>query len=220
MYFGFVRRMELRSLELPPIGTNAYLVGSEKSASIVVVDAPLNCFLSAERFAVDRGWKIEALLLTHGHWDHTLDAHRFAEAGVRVFAHPGDRYMLEHPEIMKSYAVPGIEIQKVRVDRWISHGETLNLGGMTFEVRQVPGHSPGGVVFYCEAEGVVFGGDALFAGSIGRTDLPGGDFKQLEAGIRSQLYTMPAETIVYPGHGPKTTVAQEMNTNPFVRPPS
>ena len=101
-------------------------------------------------------------------------------------------------------------------DAFLEHGQSLDLGGLAFEVRHTPGHSPGSVSFHCPGAGMVISGDALFAGSIGRTDFPGCDHATLERSIRTQLYTLPGETQVFPGHGPATTVGREMMSNPYV----
>jgi glyoxylase-like metal-dependent hydrolase (beta-lactamase superfamily II) len=104
------------------------------------------------------------------------------------------------------------------VDHALAHGQRLTLAGIELEVRHVPGHSPGHVIFYCAAGGAAFVGDTVFQGSIGRSDLPGGDFQQLIRAIRDQLLTLPPETLLYSGHGPATTVAHEAKTNPFLIP--
>jgi glyoxylase-like metal-dependent hydrolase (beta-lactamase superfamily II) len=109
----------------------------------------------------------------------------------------------------------GIKVDPVAVDRWVAQGDRLTALGLEFEVRHVPGHCPGNILFQVGRSAFV--GDALFAGSVGRTDLPGGDRAELEASIRTQIYTLPDETKVYPGHGPATTVGQEKATNPHVR---
>jgi hydroxyacylglutathione hydrolase len=101
------------------------------------------------------------------------------------------------------------------VDHWLSEGQVLSVGKFRFEVRPAPGHSPGHVAFV--GHGLIVGGDVLFAGSIGRTDLPGGDMAELEASIRREFYTLPDETRVLTGHGPETTIGEERRSNPFVR---
>lgn len=109
-----------------------------------------------------------------------------------------------------------LNLEPIKVDRWVRQGERFEALGTTVEVRHVPGHCPGNVLFYFPALQAAFVGDALFAGSIGRTDLPGGDFDTLAQSIREQIYTLPDDTVVYPGHGPDTTVGAEKETNPYV----
>jgi hydroxyacylglutathione hydrolase len=117
---------------------------------------------------------------------------------------------------MARYLDPGIRLEAVKVARWIGQGDAVEGAGEAAEVRHVPGHCPGNVLFYFSKSGLAFVGDALFQGSIGRTDLPGGGFEQLEQSIRSQIYTLPGATVVHPGHGPSTTVAAERTHNPYV----
>ena len=109
-----------------------------------------------------------------------------------------------------------LNLKPIRVDNWVMQGQRFEALGMTVEVRHVPGHCPGNVLYYVPALQAAFVGDALFNGSIGRTDLPGGNFEQLEHAIRQQIYTLPADTLIFPGHGPKTTVATERAHNPYV----
>jgi hydroxyacylglutathione hydrolase len=118
--------------------------------------------------------------------------------------------------VMKRFMGMDLNLQPVPVNRWLKAGDRFQALGTEVEVRHVPGHCPGNVLFYFPAAHAAFVGDALFAGSIGRTDLPGGDFAQLEKSIREQIYTLPPETVVFPGHGPQTTVAHEREHNPHV----
>lgn len=210
--------MQIESMELPPIGTNAFVVLDPSRGECVVVDAPSEAYNWACSVAREHQCSITALLLTHGHWDHILDAWRFAEAGVRTYGHRDDEALFAEPERMASYAIPGVALKPVPIDQWIAGGETLELLGQRFEIRHVPGHCPGNVLVYLEAEAAAFVGDAIFAGSIGRYDLPGGNFSVLERSIREQIYTLPEASTIYPGHGPQTSVGAEKSGNPFVRP--
>jgi glyoxylase-like metal-dependent hydrolase (beta-lactamase superfamily II) len=118
---------------------------------------------------------------------------------------------------MKAFAGQEFKLEPIKVDHWLADDEPLTGLGAPVSVRYVPGHCPGSVLFYFSRLGLAFDGDALFKGSIGRTDLPGGSRPQLEKSIRTQIYTLPDATIVYPGHGPETTVGAEKQTNPYVR---
>ena len=209
--------MIIESKELPPIGTNAFALIQPDRKECVVVDAPLEAYAWATEIAARHGCSLVALILTHGHWDHMLDGHKFAEAGIPVYGHKSDRAMFETPELMASYAMPGLEMKPVSIDHWIKGGETLHLLGEKLEIRHVPGHCEGNVLVYLASEAVAFVGDVIFAGSVGRYDLPGGNFATLENSIKTQVYTLPADTLVYPGHGPRTTVGEEQQSNPFVR---
>jgi hydroxyacylglutathione hydrolase len=215
---GILHQMQIESKELPPIGTNAFALIDTERGECVIVDAPAEAYGWATDVATACGCKIVALILTHGHWDHILDGWKFAEAGIPTYGHADDRMMFAEPSCMASYAIPGTEFKPVSIDHWIEAGRTIELLGQRMEVRHVPGHCPGNVLIYLPDEEAAFVGDALFAGSIGRYDLPGGDFSILEKSIREQIYTLPDATAVYPGHGPDTTVAAEKSGNPFVRP--
>ncbi|MGB0372428.1 MAG: MBL fold metallo-hydrolase [Opitutales bacterium] len=209
--------MEFKVFELGPIGTNAIVAYDLGLGKALVFDAPGGAFDTISRFVQEKDLEIEALLLTHGHWDHMLDAYLFKTAGIPVLAHQDDQYLLENPEAMASFSLPGLSFNPVEVDKWVMPGDTIELLGQNWEVRHVPGHCPGSILFYHPDSQTAIVGDAIFAGSVGRTDLPGGDFSVLERSIRTQVYTLPEATVLYPGHGPETSVHVEKATNPFVR---
>ena len=209
-------KLHLQCFELPPLGTNLYAVASEARQQLAVFDAPLNGFTTVENLLVRSGYTLEGLYLTHGHWDHTLDAKKFADHGTPLIGHPGDRTFYEDPSVMAAFAMPGLEMSPVKVDRWLCEGEELEILGHPVEVREVPGHSPGSVLFWFKEDGFAISGDALFRRAVGRTDFPGCSFEELASSIRNQIYSLPPETILYPGHGPSTTVAEEREENAFV----
>lgn len=206
----------VQSFELPPIGTQCYVVSNTETQEMAVFDAPLNAWATVETLSAKSGYRISGLYLTHGHWDHTLDGQKFNLASVPTFAHAEDRLFYETPEIMATFSVPGMKMPPVEIGTWLEHGERITIVGRTVEVRHVPGHSPGSVLFWFVDDKVAISGDALFSGSIGRTDFPGCSFEQLANSIKKQIYTLPDDTIVYPGHGPETSVGQEAVRNPFV----
>ncbi|MGB0409519.1 MAG: MBL fold metallo-hydrolase [Opitutales bacterium] len=210
--------MIIESQDLPPIGTNAFALIDSALKECVIIDAPAEAYDWARSVAEKHGCRIVALILTHGHWDHILDGWKFVEAGIPTYGHASDTKMFSEPSRMSSYAMPGITFKPVRIDNWVSDGRRLSLLGTEMEVRHVPGHCPGNVLIYVESAKAAIVGDAIFAGSIGRYDLPGGDFKVLEKSIREQIYSLPEDTTIYPGHGPKTSVAIEKQSNPYVRP--
>lgn len=213
-----VQTMIIETQELPPIGTNAIALLDPERKACVVIDAPAGAYAWARQLAERHDCKIVALILTHGHWDHILDGWKFAQQGIPTYGHAEDKVMFGEPSRMASYAMPGLELKPVRIDHWIVQGQQLDLLGQQLEVRHVPGHCPGNVLIYLADQAAAIVGDAIFAGSIGRYDLPGGDFSLLEQSIREQIYTLPDATRIYPGHGPTTTVAAEKQGNPFVRP--
>jgi len=155
-----------------------------------------------------------AIWLTHAHIDHVLGVPRLkADTGAPVYLHPGDRVLYDHvPEQASAFGMRAAALPPP--DRALAHGDRLRVGALEFHVRHAPGHSPGSVVF--EGHGMAFAGDVLFQGSIGRTDLPGGDFETLLKSIERELLTLPDSTIVYCGHGPETTVGRERRANPFL----
>ena len=210
--------MILESAELDPIGTNAYFVANEESKQAFIVDAPLGAFNWAKGLSDSLGYHLEALLLTHGHWDHILDAHLFAEAGIKIMGHAEDKLLFDNPEVMASFSIPGVEFKGFAVDQWLEENQHLNIAGIEMKIFEVPGHCPGSLLFYLEQESLAFVGDAIFCRGIGRCDLPGGNFDTLKDSILNKIYTLPDKTELYSGHGPKTLVLSEKQENPFVRP--
>jgi glyoxylase-like metal-dependent hydrolase (beta-lactamase superfamily II) len=210
--------MLLHVLPAGPIQTNAYLLISEELHEAVLIDAPGNVWAKVRPLLASAHARLTELWLTHGHWDHTQGAAEVvAASSARVRAHAADRILIETPEVMEVMLGRGIKLTPVKVDEWVNDGDRWTALGTTVEVRHVPGHCPGNVLFHLPQLGTAFVGDALFAGSVGRTDLPGGDADTLARSIRGRIYTLPADTRILPGHGPETTVATERRTNPFVR---
>lgn len=210
--------MQIESMELPPIGTNAFVLVDASRRECVVIDAPAEAYDWAVALAKKHSCEIKALFLTHGHWDHILDGWKFSEANIPTYGHAEDEIMFSEPSRMANYAIPGLELKPVPIENWVEGGQSIELLGRTMEIRHVPGHCPGNVLLYLADEAAAFVGDVIFAGSIGRYDLPGGDLSVLEQSIRQQIYSLPDGTRLYPGHGPTTTVAHEKVGNPFVRP--
>jgi hydroxyacylglutathione hydrolase len=157
------------------------------------------------------------LLSTHGHIDHVL-GNRFLKDNFKIpyRAHKGDLYMIENA--IEQGSLFGLDIEKPPLpDAYLNEEVQIHFGNSTLDVIALPGHSPGGVGFYSSEQNFIVVGDVLFSGSIGRTDLPGGDFNQLINSIKSKLFVLPENTVVYPGHGPQTTIGKEKRTNPFLR---
>jgi glyoxylase-like metal-dependent hydrolase (beta-lactamase superfamily II) len=208
--------LQFQKFELGPIGTNAFLVWEENGADAVLIDAPPDAKSTIEPMLKLRGLQLSALWLTHGHWDHMAGAAELTSVDMTVLGHKDDLELFENPQCMSSFAMPGMEFLPIQVTQWVADGDKLDLFGREVDVLHVPGHCPGNVAFHFSSEGWCFVGDAIFAGSIGRTDLPGGDFATLEKSIKEKLYTLPPATSLHPGHGPETIVEHEMATNPFV----
>jgi glyoxylase-like metal-dependent hydrolase (beta-lactamase superfamily II) len=215
--------LNIESQPLGPFATNVFLVADDTTKHCFVVDAPPGAAKALLPVIRDRGWVLEAVLLTHGHWDHIADARAFADAGAPLYAHRADADCYAHPERYAPFyraALPELseaDFQVVEIAHWVEGGDKVELLGRSFEVRHVPGHCPGNVLFYCEAETLAFPGDAIFAGSVGRSDLPGGSWAVLLKSIREQIYTLPEDTVLLPGHGPETTVGDEIRFNPYAR---
>ncbi len=213
-----MKPLRVNKMELGPIGTNAFVVWEEGGTKAVLIDAPLDCYDFITSFLMKEGLELTAIWLTHGHWDHMAGAAEMSKGNLPVLGHSADKIMFEDPNIMSSFAMPGIEFEAVEITQWISGGDRLELFGRHVDVLHCPGHCPGNVVFWIESDHICFVGDVIFAGGIGRYDLPGGDFNILENSIKEKIYTLPVETALCPGHGPDTTVATEIQSNPFVRP--
>jgi len=193
---------------------NCYLVIDEATRQCAIVDPGEEAGLilnQLEQAAVQP----VAIWLTHAHLDHVLGVPRVhAATAAPIFLHPADRPLYDHvPEQAAAFGLrtgPALPAP----DRAFGHHDRVQVGGLSFEVRHTPGHSPGSVSLV--GEGVAFGGDVLFQGSIGRTDLPGGDFDTLIRSIERELLVLPDSTILYSGHGPETTIGVERRTNPFL----
>jgi hydroxyacylglutathione hydrolase len=208
--------LEIAAFELGPVATNAYLIADAETMEAAVIDPAWDGeFIVGE--AERRGWHIKHIWLTHAHFDHLGGV----SGVVKKFTPPPPVAL--HPEDLELWRMQGgAPLFGMRIDPGpkpsisLAHGQILHLGALTFEVRHAPGHTPGHVVYYCRSEEVVFCGDVVFYGSIGRTDLPGGSYRTLIDSIRTQILTLPDDTHLLTGHGPATTVGAERVTNPFL----
>jgi glyoxylase-like metal-dependent hydrolase (beta-lactamase superfamily II) len=196
---------------------NAYLAWREGEGTAVAIDPGGEADAMADTLA-SHELQLAAILLTHAHLDHIEGVARLVRGtGGPIYLHPADRPFYDHAQVQAEQF--GVRIDEPPpVDHGLADGDVLELAGLAIEVRHVPGHSPGHVIFYIAEAGSAFVGDVVFQGSIGRTDLPGGNFPQLVGGIRKRVLTLPTETVLYPGHGPPTDVGHERATNPFLVP--
>ena len=200
--------------ELGPIGTNCYVVRASRGAEEAVVIDPSGDAAQLRLELAQLGTRCAAILITHGHWDHLLGVADLAEGtGAPVHMAEDEQALLENlPELVPA----GVHARPYKADVLLKGDETLDLAGVSFETLRVPGHSPGHLAFH--AGGCLFSGDVLFSGSVGRTDLPGADWDTLVESLRDLTERFPAETVVYSGHGPPTTLGDELARNPFLAP--
>jgi glyoxylase-like metal-dependent hydrolase (beta-lactamase superfamily II) len=207
--------------EVNPLQENCYVV-SDDSRECVIIDC--GAYYDEESIAIDNYLRKQQLkpvhlLATHGHLDHNFgNAHLFRQYGLKVEICAGDQQLVERlPQ--QAAALFGMEISDDQppVGRLLNDGDTITFGQHTLQVIQTPGHSHGSCLFYCKEEGVVFSGDTLFRMSIGRTDFPEGSWQQMEQSLAKIAGTLPKDTVVYPGHGPQTTIADELQYNPYLR---
>jgi len=210
--------LQIHTIVSMPFAENTYVLHREGQSDCVVIDPGLEPELILDCLA-DNGLRPAVILNTHGHADHIAgnEALKQAFPEAPLIIGKNDEPLLTDP--MANMSAPfGFEIVSRPADRLVREGDQLEFAGLTFDVLDIPGHSPGHVVFVLRDEPVtrVFGGDVLFQGSIGRTDFPGGDMRLLVSGIRKKLFPMADETQVYPGHGETTTIGEEKRTNPFV----
>jgi hydroxyacylglutathione hydrolase len=198
--------------ELGPIGTNCYVVRARPAAADAVVVDPGGDAARIERELAEMRSRCTAILITHGHWDHLGGVADLAEStGAPVHMAEEERVLLED---LNSFTPPGVELRPYVPQVALQGDETLELSGITFQTLRIPGHSPAHLAYY--AAGSLFSGDLVFAGSVGRTDLPGADWDTLVESIRMLADRFPPGTIVYSGHGPETTLGAELARNPFL----
>lgn len=209
--------MKWRQIPLGPLQTNCYVIeNDEKEAIIFDPGGDGEAFV---QWLNNQGLKPLAILLTHAHFDHIGAVDHVRDAfSCPVYLHENEQDWLMDPIKNRSTNFMGEEqaITVKKADHIIHEERLLTIGSFIFTIFETPGHSPGSVSFYLEKEAIVFSGDALFAQSIGRTDLPGGNQQQLLESIHQKLLELPEETVVACGHGPTTTIGQEMDGNPFL----
>ncbi|MGH7475233.1 MAG: MBL fold metallo-hydrolase [Longimicrobiales bacterium] len=208
--------LDIQTFVAAGFGENAYLVRCGE-ATAFAIDPGGDAGAMADTVEQD-GLRLDAILLTHAHLDHVEGVASLARrTGAPAYLHPADLPL--YHGVAKQAAMFGLQTETPPpIDHELADGQELRFGDCALVVRHVPGHSPGHVLFYCAEAAAAFIGDVVFMGSIGRTDLPGGDFQQLMRSIREQVLTLPPETTLLTGHGPATSVAHEARSNPFLVP--
>lgn len=191
------------------VQTNGYLV--ETPDGNFLVDAPQGI----ADWVTKRGVRVDDVVLTHQHYDHVEDVAALKALGATIHAMEDYSPDLTLEPMVRAMGMP-IVIEPYQIDRPLVPGEAFKMGGLNIVLAHVPGHSTDSVTLHLVDHGLVFSGDTLFAGSIGRTDLPGGSTTQLLGGIAAHLMSLPAETKVFPGHGPSTTIGEEARGNPYL----
>ncbi len=206
----------VRGLECGPVATNAWVACNSSIHLAFCVDVPPNSHDAILQVLEEQKCRLTDILLTHTHWDHVADCAALARTtGAPVTVHALDAYRLIEPDRHTVWPLP-FHIESVIPSVVLSNETEISAAGIRLKVLHTPGHTEGGVCFVDEVSTRVFVGDTLFAGSVGRTDLPGGNMEQLLESIQSKLLTLPGEMTVFPGHGPTTTIETERTSNPFL----
>lgn len=210
--------LKIKSFIFSPIQENTYILHNDQGEALIIDPG---CYFPEEKdeldgFITQSALQPQMLLNTHCHLDHIFGNKHVAERyGLKLQIHEKEKTMLEYsPSAGLMYNLPFDNYTGELV--FFKEGDIIRLGADELRVIEAPGHSPGHVCFYCEAQGFLIGGDVLFRRSIGRTDLPGGNHEQLLWNIREKLFVLPDETLVYSGHGPTTTIGEEKRENPFL----
>ena len=205
--------MILKRMVLNPFGTNCYIVGSDSTREGMVID-PGGDGQEILRQVGELGLDIKYIVLTHGHIDHIGAVKEVKEGtGAEFCVHSSETRLIQERPLG---SIVGLQYPVIpEPDRWLNGGDSIDIGDLHFLVLHTPGHSPGGICLL--GEGVVFSGDTLFNYGIGRTDLPGSSYSELMNGIHTKLMVLPDNTVVYPGHGPESTIGAERRGNPFLR---
>lgn len=208
--------MQIIQIEAGPVATIGYLVLDSKSKSAVIIDAPLESTAYFDSVITEKELRVEAILLTHTHWDHIADCSKLAKlTKASVYVNSKDFHRLNDPMAHTIFPLP-FNIEAVTEVNFVHDNDKIKVGSLEFEVLFTPGHTEGGVCFVEHNEGAVFAGDTLFKESIGRVDLPGGSMPVILESINSKLMVLPDNYNVYSGHGPSTTIGWERVHNPFL----
>lgn len=212
--------MKIKTFEFNPLGVNTYVL-YDNTSECIIIDAA--CIFPEENeallnFVKENNLTVKRLINTHLHFDHLFGVNLIAEHfNLKLEAHQADLFLLDNlQEQLQMFGFNTDRNFKPEIGSFLTETDVITFGEQELKIIHIPGHSPGSLVFYNEKENIAIVGDVIFNGSIGRTDLLGGDFDLLIDGIQSKLFLLPNETALYPGHGPETTIGKEKKYNPFV----
>jgi glyoxylase-like metal-dependent hydrolase (beta-lactamase superfamily II) len=208
--------LEIITFTLGPLGNNTYLLGDTQSKQAVIVDPSFECESIIEDIHA-KGWKLNAIWITHAHFDHMAGVDAVLQAfhpDLPIGLHPADLPLWRSGALADQFGLRDFHPPEATI--LFSDGEELQIGNEELRVDHTPGHSHGSVVFYSASAGACLTGDLIFSGSIGRTDLVGGSLTTLMESLQAKILTLPLETRLLPGHGEETTVGEEMRNNPFL----
>lgn len=212
--------MKVTKFTVNPFGENTFIAWDENTRQAIIIDPGMMQDHEREvvvKFVEDNQLKMQQVLLTHGHIDHIAAARWMADRyGITVAASPHDQLYYQMLPMQAQHFRLRIELEELTIDCPLHEGDVIELGDEKIHVFETPGHSQGGLIFYAPDSALAFTGDTIFEGSIGRTDLSGGDYNVLIASIRDKVLTLPSDTMLIPGHGPTTTVANERDYNPYL----
>ncbi|MCH5223376.1 MAG: MBL fold metallo-hydrolase [Muribaculaceae bacterium] len=212
--------MEIAIFQLSLFGINTYLLFDEDEKKCAVIDPGMSNpeeEKAIENFISEKGLTLTHIINTHLHIDHVAGVPFLKKKyGAPVLAHKGDEFMGQRLADQARMFGMNMNLDNIEISQYLEDGDIIKIGNGELEVISVPGHSKGSVALYDKKDGFLISGDALFQGSIGRTDLPGGNYSELITNINNRLLTLPDDTVVFPGHGPSTTIGREKRSNPFL----
>ena len=212
--------MQIAIFQFSLFGINTYLIFDPSSNECAIVDPGMSNpeeEKAIENFISEKGLTLKQIINTHLHIDHVAGIPFLRKKyGAPVLAHEGDKFLGEGMASQAKMFGLDLPLDQIEISEYIKAGDKIKIGNGVLEVISVPGHSKGSIALYDREGGYLISGDALFKGSIGRTDLPGGDYRELISSIESELLSLPDETVVLPGHGPSSTIGEEKQSNPFL----
>lgn len=207
--------MDIMKFDCGPLDTMCYLLIDGEDA--ILIDAAPGSFTAISDALAQKKVNLQAVLLTHGHWDHSTDARKFQrEMNLHIYMDKDDDERLKNPNENTIWELPFV-IESCQIDHYLKPNEMLKFGSIEFKVLKTPGHSAGSVAYVCEKARAVFSGDTLFRESIGRTDFEDGDYAAIQDSVLNKLYKLPDDFKIYPGHGPETEVGYEKRNNMYLR---